>query len=74
MLEELKVIICNYIPVDESQITESATLRGNLAMSSLDLIDLAVEVEEKYGIEMPNEDLAGITTVNDLIKYISLKK
>jgi acyl carrier protein len=74
MLEELKAIICNYIPVDESQITESATLRGDLAMSSLDLIDLAVEVEEKYGIELPNEDLAGITTVNDLIKYISLKK
>lgn len=74
MLEELKAIICNYIPVDESQITETATLRGDLAMSSLDLIDLAVEVEEKYGIELPNEDLAGITTVNDLIKYISLKK
>jgi acyl carrier protein len=74
MLEELKAIICNYIPVEESQITESATLRGDLAMSSLDLIDLAVEVEEKYGIELPNEDLAGITTVNDLIKYISLKK
>ena len=69
-----KAIICNYIPVDESQITEGATLRGDLAMSSLDLIDLAVEVEEKYGIELPNEDLAGITTVNDLIKYISLKK
>ena len=74
MLEELKAIICNYIPVEESQITEGATLRGDLAMSSLDLIDLAVEVEEKYGIELPNEDLAGITTVNDLIKYISLKK
>lgn len=74
MLNEIKEIIVNYIPVEEDKITEEATLRGDLAMSSLDIINLAVEIEETYGIELPNEDLAGIVTIADLIKYILIKK
>ncbi|MBO4342084.1 MAG: acyl carrier protein [Clostridia bacterium] len=74
MLEELKKMICNYVSADESEIDENTNLRSELAMSSLDLINLAVEVEETYNIELPNEDISGITTLGDLMKYISVKK
>ena len=74
MLEELKKVICNYVSADESEIDENTNLRSELAMSSLDLINLAVEVEETYNIELPNEDISGITTLGDLMKYISVKK
>jgi len=74
MLEELKKMICNYVSADESEIDENTNLRSELAMSSLDLITLAVEVEETYNIELPNEDISGITTLGDLMKYISVKK
>lgn len=73
MLEKINEMISDFVEVEEP-ITEETNLRTDLGMSSLDLINLAVEIEDSYGIELPDEDISGINTVSDLIRYISVKK
>lgn len=73
MLEELTEIIENYIDIGQP-ITEDMSLRGDLGMSSLDLINIAVEIEDTYNIELPDDELNKMNSIKDLIYYINLKK
>ncbi len=74
MLEEIKSIICDYIDIDPDEIKPESELRKDIGMSSLDLINLAVEVEDCFGVTVSNEDISAIATVEELITYIELKK
>jgi acyl carrier protein len=73
MLEQITDIISNYVDLEEP-ITEETSLRGDLGMSSLDLINLAVEVEDTFDIMIPDKEINGMNTVKDLITYLQLKK
>ncbi len=73
MLEQITEIISNYVDLEEP-ITEETSLRGDLGMSSLDLINLAVEVEDTFDIMIPDKEINGMNTVKDLITYLQLKK
>ena len=70
MLENIKEIICNYVDIDPDSITADSALRRDLGMNSLDMINLAVEVEDQYGISLPNSEVININTVGELIDYI----
>lgn len=74
MLEEIKSIICDYIDINPDEIKPESELRKDIGMSSLDLINLAVEVEDCFGVTVSNEDISAIATVEELITYIELKK
>ena len=73
MLEEITKIVENYIDLS-SPLTEDMSLRGDLGMSSLDLINIAVEIEDTYDIALPDDELNKMSTVKDLITYISSNK
>lgn len=45
----------------------------DLGLDSLDIVDLLMDMEDKYGIEFENEEMASIVTVGDVIKAIELK-
>ncbi len=70
MLENIIGIICNYVDADPDAITAESALRKDIGMSSLDMINLAVEVEDQYGISLPNSEVININTVGELIDYI----
>lgn len=70
MLENIIEIICNYVDADPESITEESALRKDIGMSSLDMINLAVEVEDQYSISLPNSEVININTVGELIEYI----
>ncbi|MBR4765825.1 MAG: acyl carrier protein [Clostridia bacterium] len=74
MLEQLAEIITNYIDIDPSEIKPDASLRGDIGMSSLDMINMAVEIEDTFGISLPNNDIINISTVEELMKYIEDNK
>ena len=74
MLEQIREVICNYVDVDPETITTDASLRSDLSMSSLDLINVAVEIEDTFDISLPNSDMQNITTVGELITYIEVNK
>lgn len=70
VFEKLKKIISEQLEVDQSIITESASITGELGADSLDLIDLAMSIEDEFDIELSDEALEKIKTVGDLVEYI----
>ena len=67
---EVKAIIVDLLGVDESKITMNANFRDDLEADSLDLVELIMAFEDKFGAEISDEDAQSITTVGGAVKYI----
>ncbi len=70
VFEKIKKIISEQLEVDESIISESSSITGDLGADSLDLVDLAMSIEDEFDIELSDEALDKIKTVGDLVVYI----
>ena len=68
--EEVKATLVELLGVEESKITLEAKFRKDLEADSLDLVELIMAFEEKFGSEISDEDAQKITTVGELIGYI----
>jgi acyl carrier protein len=68
--EDVKAIIVEQLGVDEAEVTPTASFVEDLGADSLDTVELVMAFEEKFGIEIPDEDAEKITTVKDAISYI----
>jgi acyl carrier protein len=68
--EEVKEIIVDLLNVDESKITPEARFREDLEADSLDLVELIMAFEDKFGGEISDEDAQQIDTVGEVVKYI----
>ncbi len=73
MLERVKEIIEEQLNLDGVEITEETRFKEDLEADSLDLFELVMAFEEEYGVEIPSEDLEGITTVGSIIEYMKSK-
>jgi acyl carrier protein len=69
-LDEIKEIIVELLGVDEEKVTPEARFREDLEADSLDLVELIMAFEEKFGGEISDEDAQSITTVGEAIAYI----
>ncbi|MCC2231500.1 acyl carrier protein [Hominifimenecus microfluidus] len=70
MLNELQEIIAEKLGLSAEEVQPEKSLKDDLKADSLDLFDLVTELEEKYEIEIPTEDLDTLVTVQDVIDYI----
>ena len=70
IFEEVKEIIVDLLGVDPEQVTMDARFREDLEADSLDLVELIMALEDKFGAEIPDEDAQSITTVGEAVKYI----
>jgi len=70
----VKDIIVEKLGVDGSEVTENASFVDDLGADSLDIVELVMDFEEKFGLEIPDEDAEKIKTVGDAINYIAEKK
>lgn len=70
VFEKIKKIISEQLEVDQTIITESATITGDLGADSLDLVDLAMSIEDEFDIELSDDALEKFKTVGDLATYI----
>ena len=68
--EEIKAIIVDLLGVDEDKVTMDARFRDELEADSLDLVELIMAFEDKFGGEISDEDAQSITTVGEAVKYI----
>lgn len=68
--EEVKGIIVELLGVDEDQVTMDAKFREDLEADSLDLVELIMAFEEKFGGEISDEDAQSITSVGEAVRYI----
>jgi acyl carrier protein len=67
---EVKGIIVELLGVDEEKVTPEAKFREDLEADSLDLVELIMAFEEKFGGEISDEDAQSITTVGEAVNYI----
>ena len=74
MLERLKEFICDFINIDPSSITENTNIRTDVALDSISLLNLAVAVENEFGIEVTDEDVLHIETVGDFLRLVEEQK
>lgn len=69
-LEKIKKIISEQFSISEDDITADTVLMEDLDADSLDLIDLAMSLEDCFEVEVPDEELENFKTVGDIVKYI----
>ncbi len=74
--DEVKKIIVELLGVDEAKVAPAARFREDLEADSLDLVELIMAFEEKFGGEISDEDAQKITTVGEAVTYLDshLKK
>ncbi|MEW6710241.1 MAG: acyl carrier protein [Candidatus Riflebacteria bacterium] len=72
--EEIKRIVVDKLQVDEKQVTLEASFIEDLGADSLDTVELVMDLEEHFEIEIPDEDAEKLRTVKDAVDYISAKK
>lgn len=68
--EEIIELIADTLEIDKEQIKETTNLARDLEVESLDLVDLVVAFEEKYNLEIPDQEVKNLQTVSDIISYI----
>ena len=74
ILEEVKEIITKYIKIDPERITLESRLNEDLDADSIDIADVVMDIEEKYGFEFSDEDAESIVAIKDLVKVIEDRK
>ena len=67
---KVKEVIIDKLGVDEDAIKTEAHFINDLGADSLDTVELIMEFEEEFGIEIPDEDAENITTVGSAVDYI----
>lgn len=68
--DDIKEIIVELLGVEEGKVTSDAKFREDLEADSLDLVELIMAFEEKFGGEISDEDAQKITTVGEAVDYI----
>ena len=69
-LDRMKSIICDYSDLKPSDITEETNIRTDLNLNSLELVNLAVAIEDEFDVEIPDREALGLETVADAIAII----
>ena len=67
---KVKAIIVDKLGVDEAEVVATAIFTNDLGADSLDTVELIMEFEKEFGINIPDDQAEKITTVGDAISYI----
>ena len=70
-LDKIKEIIMDKLGVDENKVTNDSHFIEDLGADSLDTVELIMQFEEDFGIEIPDEDAEKIVTINQAHEYIN---
>ena len=71
--KKVKEIIVSKLGVDEAQITLEASFTNDLGADSLDTVELVMEFEKAFNVQIPDEDAEKISTVGDAVSYLKSK-
>ena len=70
LLDDVKEVVVEQLDCDAAEVKEESKFIEDLGADSLDVVELVMALEEKFDIEIPDEDAEGILTVADAMKYI----
>ena len=70
MYEKFVELLVEELQIERSEITMEAELSGDLGINSIELADLVMLCEDKFGIEITDDDIRTFTTVGDVVSYL----
>jgi acyl carrier protein len=70
LFDEVKEVVVEQLSVNADEVKEESKFVEDLGADSLDVVELVMALEEKFDIEIPEEDAEKIATVSDAIKFI----
>lgn len=70
ILEKIQQFLAEQFEVSADSINADTNLVDDLGADSLDVVELIMSVEDEFGISVPDEDAAGLTTVGKIVEYI----
>ncbi|MBQ8416021.1 MAG: acyl carrier protein [Clostridia bacterium] len=70
MFETLKNILVEELQLDADEITMESDLANDLGINSIELADLVMTCEEKFGVEIKDEDIYKFVNIGDVVKYL----
>ena len=68
---KVKAIIVDKLVIDESEVTDESNFMSDLGADSLDTVELIMEFEKEFDLQIPDDEAEKITTVGQAIAYIS---
>ncbi len=74
IFEKVKEITVDQLGVDEEDVTMEAAFIEDLEADSLDIVELMMELEEEFEIEIPDDEAEKIVTVSDAVEYIKARQ
>ncbi|MEE9189342.1 MAG: acyl carrier protein [Candidatus Neomarinimicrobiota bacterium] len=72
--DKIKEVIVDKLGVDEDKIVAEASFVDDLGADSLDTVELIMELEEEFGLEIPDEEAEKLTTVGTVVDYVDKNK
>ncbi|MFA5542378.1 MAG: acyl carrier protein [Bacilli bacterium] len=73
MLEQVKDLISKGLNVDREKITIDTHLQRDLGADSLDAVDLIMEIEDTFNVEIPDDVVTNLNTVRDIVTFLESK-
>jgi len=74
VLERVTKVIVDRLGVEENEVKLEASFTGDLGADSLDVVELVMELEDEFDMEISDEDAEGMSTVGDAVTYIEKKQ
>ena len=74
IFEKVKVALAEELNVEPEKITPEADVVVDLGADSLDVVQLIMRLEDEFGMQIPDEDMASFKTVDSIVKYLEAKQ
>jgi len=74
MFEKVCALLAEKFDADASTMTLETKVKEDLNADSLDIVELMMELEEDFGITIPDEDATQMVTIGDIVKYMEEHK
>ena len=74
VFEKIKEIIIDELGIDESKVTMDARFREDLGADSLDAVEIIMQIEEEFGVEINEDVIQNMKVLGDIVKYIEENK
>lgn len=69
--EKITAILADQLDADADKMTPNTKIADDLGADSLDLVDLLMSIEDEFGVEIPDEEVENLTTIGEVVDYIS---